>query len=182
MKTIWEYIAISSGYTDGKHLTDSTFHPDITWLGPVAGFFGAIAYVFENVFGIHLMVGVILSILFFLELYTGVKASQEGFDSKKFPKGFIKLGIYMLMIGSTNILSIYVPHNEYAGIDINVYAFIHYTFYNFVLINLILSNIENFMRLGWNFNGLIPHIARVLNLKVYKEHEKEKENAGNNGE
>lgn len=175
MKALWGYIAVASGYSNGKHLSDSTFHPDLTWIGPIASFFGVIAYVFENIFGIHLMVGLILSILFFLELYTGIKASKEGFDSKKFPKGFTKLGIYMIMIGSTHILSVYVPHSEYAGIDINIYSFIHYTFYNFVLVNLILSNIENFIRLGWEFKGFIPYVAKILKLKVYKDSTKEKE-------
>ena len=180
MNDFLNYLAIASGYKDRTHLLESTFHPTKSdWLLSLSSIFGIIAYIFENIFGIHLVVGVILAILFFLELYTGIKASKEGFDSKKFPKGFTKLGIYMIMIGSTNLLSVYVPHNQYAGIDINIYAFIHYTFYNFVLLNLILSNIENFIRLGWNFNGLVPLLAKMLNLKVYNEHqEKNGNNAG----
>lgn len=139
----------------------------------LSGFLAGIAYVFEHIFGIHLMVGLIMSVLFFLELWTGIKSSKkEGipFESNLFQKGWVKLGIYMIMIGSSYMLSVYVPHKSYAGIDINIYAFLHYCFYNYVLINLFISNIENFIRLGWNFKGLIPWIGKTLNLKVYQNH------------
>jgi hypothetical protein len=174
MNKFFNYVASASGYKDSNHLLDSTFHPsNAEWMISVSAFFAGVAYIFEHVFGIHLLVGVILSILFFLELYTGIKASKkEGipFESNLFQKGWVKLGIYMIMIGSSYTLSVFVPHNVYAGIDINIYAFLHYAFYNYVLVSLFISNIENFIRLGWKFGGLIMWIGKRLNLKVYQEH------------
>ena len=55
----------------------------------------------------------------------------------------------MIMIGCSNILATHVPIKTFFSWDFNIYEWLHYGFYNFVLINLIWSNLENFKRLGW---------------------------------
>lgn len=172
MKYFLNYTAIANGYDNTKHMTESIFHPDnFSWIGPVSGFFAVLACVFEGIFGIHVLIGCVLIILFFLEMHTGIKASKReglGFDSKKFPKGWFKLGVYAIMIGSMNLCSLYIPHKDILGFDINIYSFLHYAFYNYVIINLFLSNIENFVRLGWEMGGLTTWIAKRANLEVFK--------------
>ena len=177
MKQFFTYTALSNGYDSTNHMVNSIFHPDnFAWMGPISGFFAVLACVFEEVFGIHLLVGCVLIILFFLEMHTGIKASKregKGFDSKKFPKGWFKLGVYGVMIGSMHLCAIFIPHKSILGFDVNIYSFLHYAFYNYVIINLFLSNIENFVRLGWEMGGFTPWIAKRLNLEVFKNKQKE---------
>jgi hypothetical protein len=143
-------------------------------MGPVAGFSAAIAHAFENVFGIHIIVFMVLCTLFFLEMHTGIKASKKeglNFESDKFQKGWFKLGVYAIMIGSMNLCAVFIPHKPILGIDVNIYSFLHYAFYNYVIISLFISNIENFVRLGWELGGFIPWIAKRLNLEILKKDE-----------
>ncbi len=170
MNKFLEYIATSNGYDSASHMVNSVFHPNkFEWMGPLSGCLAYFSYVFENIFGIHAIVATILVILFFLEMHTGIKASRKegkGFQSSKFPKGWFKLGVYAIMIGSMNLCSVYIPHREVLGFDINIYSFLHYAFYNYIIINLFISNVENFVRLGWEMGGFIPWIAGKMNLKA----------------
>ncbi len=178
MIKLFKYTAISNGYDSVQHMKESLFHPEsFSWAAPLAGVLGTVSVIFEQIFGIHIVVFLVLCILFFLELYTGIKASKregKGFRSSKFQKGWFKLGVYAVMIGSMNICAIYIPNKPIFGININIYGYLHYVFYNYVLIALFISNVENFVRLGWKMNGFIPLIAKRLNLEVV-EKEKNKD-------
>src|SRR6056297_2801141 len=80
---------------------------------------------------------------------------------------FLKLAIYTLMVGFTNLLAVYGPIETYWGYEFNHYKWLHYLFSNFVIINYILSNLENFIRLGWKDQfGLVEKIANYFNLHV----------------
>jgi hypothetical protein len=177
MKDFFTSLVVANGYKSLSHAKDSIFHPDnFAWMGPIAGIFATIAHVFEGIFGLHIIVFIVLTILFFLEMHTGIKASKlEGiaFNSEKFQKGWFKLAVYVIMIGSMHLCAVFIPHHPIFGVDINIYAFFHYAFYNYVILNLFISNIENFVRLGWNLGGFIPWMAKKLNLEIIQ---KEKEN------
>ena len=146
-------IAMSAGYKDTNHFMDSAFHPNMAGLGLwLSSILATVAYYFNTLFGIELPVGVVLIVLFGLEMFTGIRASQKEnktFDSELFGKGWLKLLVYMIMIGCSNILATHVPIKTFFSWDFNIYEWLHYGFYNFVLINLIWSNLENFKRLGW---------------------------------
>ena len=146
-------IAMSAGYKDSNHFIDSAFHPNMAGLGlSLSSILATVAYCFNTLFGIELPVGIVLIVLFGLEMFTGIRASQKEnktFDSELFGKGWLKLLVYMIMIGCSNILATHVPIKTFFSWDFNIYEWLHYGFYNFVLINLIWSNLENFKRLGW---------------------------------
>ena len=153
MKTLICKIAMSAGYKDTNHFMDSAFHPNMAGLGLwLSSILATVAYYFNTLFGIELPVGIVLIVLFGLEMFTGIRASQKEnktFDSELFGKGWLKLLVYMIMIGCSNILATHVPIKTFFSWDFNIYEWLHYGFYNFVLINLIWSNLENFKRLGW---------------------------------
>ena len=144
---------MSAGYNSSDHFINSAFHPNLAGFGAaLSTIFASVAYYFNAVFGIELPVGIVLIILFCLEMFTGIKASRKEkmeFDSELFGKGWLKLLVYMIMIGCSHVLSIYVPVKNFFEWNFNIYSWLHYGFYNFVLINLIWSNLENFKRLGW---------------------------------
>jgi hypothetical protein len=48
----------------------------------------------------------------------------------------------------------------------NVYEWLHYGFYNYIIINLFWSKLENFKRLGWT-----EHIALLKQLSKYVKDE-----------
>lgn len=180
MKTWCCKLVASAGYRDTEHFLNSTFHPNMAGIGTgLSTLFASIAYYFNAVFGIELPVGIVLIILFFLEMFTGIRASikeKKKFDSELFGKGWLKLFVYMIMIGCSHALAKHVPVKSFFSWDFNIYAWLHYGFYNFVLINLIWSNLENFKRLGWT--EYLP-ILRQLSQYI-KDEPKTKNNGGEN--
>lgn len=166
MKLFFTKLVIAAGYKDSEHFLNSAFHPQMA--GTCAGisaFFAGLAYYFNAVFGIVLPVGIGIIVLFGLEFYTGLKASKkEGkkFDSELFGKGWFKLFVYMLMIGISNAMATQIPIKPIFGFTFNIYEWLHYGFYNYIIINLFWSNLENFKRLGWT-----EHISLLKQLSKY---------------
>ena len=86
--------------------------------------------------------------------------------SKKLGRGFLKMMIYMSMIGSANLLAQHIHIKPILGWTFNYYEWIHYTCMNFVILQLFMSNIENFNRLGWTeFVPLLKKLSKLLKLK-----------------
>lgn len=154
MKELLCKVAMSAGYKDTAHFINSAFHPNMAGTAVSAStILATLAYYFNSILGIELPVGIVLIVLFGLEMFTGIRASKKEkrkFDSELFGKGWLKLLIYMIMIGCSHVLATYVPVKTFFSWSFNIYEWLHYGFYNFVLINLIWSNLENFKRLGWN--------------------------------
>ena len=181
MKTIFINLITSAGYKSPQHFLNSAFHPDLTNVGiAISAFFATIAYWFNEVFGIVLPVGIGIVLLFILEFYTGLKASKkEGkkFDSELFGKGWFKLFVYMLMIGISNSMAVSIPIKPIFGVTFNVYEWLHYGFYNYIIINLFWSNLENFKRLGWNdYLPLLKYLDKYIKDEPIKTKNNEREN------
>jgi hypothetical protein len=153
MKTLCCKLVMTAGYTDTNHFINSAFHPKMSMpLLTLSGIAATFAYYFDLIFGIKAIIGISILILFLLEFYTGLSASRkEGkkFDSELFGKGWLKLLVYMIMIGVSNTLANNILGVNIIGYKFNIYEWLHDMFYNYVLLNLILSNLENFKRLGW---------------------------------
>lgn len=181
MKTALSKLVISAGYRDMDHFVTSAFHPQLagTCTG-VSALFAGIAYYFNAVFGIVLPVGIGIILLFGLEFYTGLKASKsEGkkFDSELFGKGWFKLFVYMLMIGISNAMATYIEIKPIFGFTFNIYEWLHYAFYNYVIINLIWSNLENFKRLGWTeYSPILKRLSKYIKDEPIKPTNHEGEN------
>jgi hypothetical protein len=167
MKSILTKLVESAGYRDVNHFLDSSFHPNLTSsCTGISALFAGIAYYFNAVFGIVLPVGIGIILLFGLEFYTGLKASKlEGkkFDSELFGKGWFKLFVYMLMIGISHAMSENIEIKPIFGVTFNVYEWLHYAFYNYIIINLIWSNLENFKRLGWTeYSPILKKLSKYI--------------------
>jgi hypothetical protein len=174
MKTILCKLTMSAGYRDTEHFINSTFHPNLAGFATgLSTILASLAYYFNVVFGIELPVGIVLVILFGLEMFTGIKASRKEnkqFDSELFGKGWLKLLVYMIMIGCSNALSIYIPVKSFFTWNFNIYEWLHYGFYNFVIINLIWSNLENFKRLGWmEYVPILKELGKYIKDEPKKE-------------
>jgi len=179
----FNYLAQVSGYDSTNHLMNSAFHPEVFKVATIISAIAAtIAYYFELVFGIQLPVGLLIIILFGLELFTGVRASikeGKGFSSEKFQKGWLKLFIYMVFMACSNLAANYIQQRSFLGFNFNMYDWLHYLFYNFIIIQLFISNLENFMRLGWgNFLPIISQLSNVLKINQDKK-KNDDDSAGN---
>jgi hypothetical protein len=173
---VLESIAKISGYNNGSHLIDSTFHPNsLPIVLGISSITASTAYYFEAIMGINIPVGILIIILFGLELFTGIRASikeGKGFSSEKFQKGWLKLFIYMIFIICSNLAAKYIPNKGFLGFQFNIYDWLHYLFYNFIILQLFISNLENFMRLGWgNFLPLISQLSNIL--KINQDNKKD---------
>lgn len=182
MKTLIIKLVTAAGYRDTNHFIDSAFHPNLMGYGAgISAFFAGLAYYFNAVFGIVLPVGLAIIALFILEFYTGLKASKkEGrtFDSELFGKGWFKLFIYMLMVGISHALATNVPIKPVFGVTFNLYEWLHYAFYNYIIINLFWSNLENFKRLGWNEHlPILKHLSKYIKDEPIKPKEDERKNS-----
>lgn len=157
------------GFDNLTQLYDSTFHAKTMLLtATLSGILGFLAYYFEAFLGFKPIIGFVILLLVLLEILTGIKASlQDGekFDIKRFPRGLIKFFIYTLMIGAANLLAV----NMSVKMSLNYYEWIHYTFLNLVFVQLFISNIKNFQRLGWNeFLPILGKLHDFLKLKEKK--------------
>ncbi len=164
-----DYLAKVNGYECSNHFLCSAFHP--TFIGQslvISSIFASLNYYFEKVLGINLPVGILIIALFGLELFTGIRASIKegrGFSSEKFQKGWLKLFVYMVFIACSNLAAKHIPQRAILGISFNIYDWVHYLFYNYIVIQLFISNLENFMRLGWgNFLPIIDRLGEILKL------------------
>jgi hypothetical protein len=180
---VLESIAKVSGYNNGSHLIDSTFHPNSLPIAlGISSVAASTAYYFEAIMGITIPVGILIIILFGLELFTGIRASikeGKGFSSEKFQKGWLKLFIYMVFIICSNLAAKYIPNKGFLGFQFNIYDWLHYLFYNFIILQLFISNLENFVRLGWgNFLPLISQLSSILKINQ-DEKKNDDDSAGN---
>lgn len=167
-------IIYSLGYDTPQKFLDSTFHPDtIKQTSVLSGFFATLGVYFEKSLGFTVVIGLGILGLFLLEFATGIAASKrekKPITSRKFNSGFIKIFVYMIMIAITNLFAKNLEVKLLFGFDFNIYEWLHYVFLNFVIIQYIISNLENFNRLGWDeFLPLIGKLSNLLNFKKITE-------------
>jgi|GEM_PF-1624247 len=177
MKKIIHTTFLFLGFRDYNDFLDSLFHNTKGILATSSVILATLAYYFEQFVGIESVVGVVMLGLFAVEMWSGIKASKkEGkpFESNKFQRGWVKLFVYMLMIGFAHVLANNVKIKPIFGVEFNYYEWLHYAFFNFVLINFFISNIENFIRLGWDeFMPILKKAKSWLNIKLPTDEKKD---------
>ena len=165
------------GFESSTHLINSTFHPNCmkATLSISAGLALANSFL-QDFIGIEPYAGLAILILFLIEIVTGIRSSiREGghFSSRKLWGGFIKLGIYMALIGASHLLADNIPAKPFLGFSFNIYEWLHYFFLNFTILQLFTSCIENFRRLEWGeFVPAIDKISKFLRLENTKKDKK----------
>lgn len=161
------------GFDSAQSFIDSLVHPkQIGFTITSSGILGSVGYYFEQYVGMAPAVGMAVLLLFGVEMVTGILASKKegkGFSSKKFGSGLIKMGIYFLIIAGVHVLAQNITPKPLLGFEFNIYEWLHYFFLNFIILQLIISNLENFKRLGWgDFIPAINKITKFLGIKDKK--------------
>lgn len=136
---------------------------------PLSALAGLLGGYFKTVMGFEPVVGFVMVVLFSLDVFTGVKYSLEQgnkFDYLVFGRAWLKLLSYSIVIGMANLLAKNVEVKNLVGFDMNYFEWLHYAFLNFVLLQLFISVLQNFEKLGWNeFVPLISHLKRFIKIK-----------------
>ena len=112
---------------------------------------GTIAAFIEAFVGITPMAYLAFIMLVIFEFFTGVRASiKQGkkIESRKFGRMIVKLSTYTTVLGILNLLKVNLNVFSIMGTTVNIYEWIHYVVLNMILIQLIISVIENLSRMG----------------------------------
>lgn len=178
MKRIDEIVQ-NFGFENFQVFKLNTFHPETAGATlAVSGILGSLACKFEQFMGFEPIIGLVMILLFVMEICTGIKASLnkgEKFELKKLGRAFLKLLVYMIMIGLANLLAMNVKIKPIFGWQFNYYEWIHYTFFNYVIIQLFIGNIQNFNKLGWSeFFPILSKLKEFLKIKEEKKDENER--------
>ena len=148
------------GFQNVNDLAVSTLHTDKNWnvITVISGILGSVALVVENYIGLTPIVYVAFVVLLALEFLTGVKASlKKGkkIESRKFGRMIVKVGIYTTILG---IIHIFKETTADAAIDI--YEWIYYVVFNMVVLQLIISVLENLSKLGFAESSIIAKFIK----------------------
>lgn len=167
----FEHLVKQQGFNDIDDFSQSLLHvKQSNFVLFSTSFLTCLASWSEQYLGIKAIVLSTIVFLFILEIFTGTLNARRNnsYDSNKMPRGFIKMGVYIFFIGCSHVFAIHLPEPKIPLIDVpfNIYLYIYYYLLNFTIINLFVSNIENFEKLGWDeYSTLIRKIHEFLKLK-----------------
>jgi len=133
--------------------------------------FTGIASFIETHLGIKAIVLLGIVLLFIVEMGTGILYARKNniYDSYRAPRGLVKMGIYMSMIGISHLFAMHlpVPKIPYMNWDFNFYWPIYYFFLNLTIVNLFISCVENCVKLGWEeYIPMLVWLKKILRLKL----------------
>ncbi len=142
--------------------------------------FGTAAFFIEKFLGLTPLAYGAFLVLVVGEFITGLLASNAGgvkIRSRKIGRMIIKMSIYTLFIGVLNIFSEEINVPEFFNYEVNIYKFIYYIVLNLVIIQLIISVLENLSKLGFAETSKIFSVIKQFLNKWFdlKPHEGDKD-------
>jgi len=164
-----------NGYTDYFY---STFHSymikPIAILSVSLSTFTFITNaIFTDYVGLQPIVYLSFFVLLLMEFATGIYASlKEGkkIESRKLGRFILKIASYTLVLTMVNIFSKHIGTIGLFGNDFNMYAYVYSIVLNMIIIQLIISVLENLSRLGFRETSsvmqfIMKRFDKYLNLK-----------------
>lgn len=103
--------------------------------------------------GLDILVFVAFVFLIAAEFQTGLKVSmmkkKEKFQSRKFGRMILKIGVYMLLIGILHAFSHRFEIPTLYGFEVNPFKWLYYIVFIGIVIQLVISWLENLGQLGY---------------------------------
>lgn len=175
-KGVSEYLAFlfqGFGFSGTNDFMESAFH--ISSWKPLAivsisvGSLGlSINGFFQNNLGLAPFVYLSFLLLIVIETWTGIQASlKKGrkVQSRKLVRMLIKISIYTIIIGILQQFAtgLSTPNIPFTETKINIYTWIYFVVLNWIVLQLILSVLENLSEMGWEeTNGLFKIIYNKI--------------------
>lgn len=137
------------------------------WL-KLSGGFGTFRLLLFDFTGLDIVVFTAFVVLIIAEFQTGLKVAvkkrKERFQSRKFGRMILKIGVYILMIGVLHAFSNRFEIPSLFGVDVNPFAWLYYVVFILIVFQLLISWLENLSALGYKeAKGIIGVILRKLN-------------------
>lgn len=168
LTTAGKYLWDGFGFTGALDFVESAFHPKSLLLTTsISGSLAVAGAFLEEALGLKPIVYLVFVILAVIEFVTGIRAAiKEGqkIESRKFGRMIIKLGTYTIMIALINVLKNHLDIPLIFGEEVNIYSWVYYAIVNMILIQLIISVLENLGRLGYaETNRITQFLYHKLN-------------------
>ena len=160
------------GFSNLNDFLQSAFHSEsFTPIFVTSVGLTALGETIKQVIGLTPMVYISFIVLLFAEVISGIKASimeGEKINSKRFGRFILKIFVYTLMLGITNIFA-----TQTEGISAFIYDSIHSIVFNYISVQLIISVFENLSRMGLQesnsvYKGIHDFISKYINLNSKK--------------
>jgi len=169
------------GFENAVDLLNSVFNPKVILTSiPLGIIMGTISTLINDVVGVNAQVFIAFILLIIFEFWSGVSASKKAgnkFSSKKAPRILAKLLIYTVMIGILNAFAKNIQPLDVFSLTFNPYEFIFYVVLNIIIIQQIVSVLENLGKLGMmEANIILKYIKKKLGNVLDLEEIKPKEN------
>ena len=147
------YILQGFGFENLNDLGHSLFNTTIGFssITKAGIILGTIALFIEQFVGLTPMAYLAFILLITLEFVTGVSASLKRgikIQSRKFGRMIVKIAAYTTVIGIIHIFKTQLHIPKIFGHEVNIYEWLYYIILNMIIVQLIISVIENFSRMG----------------------------------
>ena len=134
----------------------------------ISVFFGLLREFIENALGLDIFVVFVLVLLIIAEWQTGLKADilkrGEKFQSRKFGRMILKIGVYIFVLYMLNTLSERTVHLSFEGFSLNPFRAVYYIVFVAIIMQLIISYFENLGVLGYSeAKGIAGIVLRKYN-------------------
>jgi hypothetical protein len=122
----------------------------------------------EQSTGLDILVVAVFLWLIIAEFQTGLKADiikrGERFKSRKFGRMLLKCAVYVILLSALHILAERFDIPPVFGIDINPFMWVYYFFFVAIVLQLLISYLENLSVLGYSeVRGLRGALLRKFN-------------------
>jgi phage-related holin len=157
------YLVQGFGFSSTADFAESTFHVSKNWwaISFLSMVMGSLAWFVETYIGMTPAVYLAFIVLLAIEFVTGIQASLKSgqkIQSRKFGRMIVKIGVYTCIIGLIHTF-------KGMGGEIPIYFWIYYTLFNMVVVQMLISVLENLSKLGYADSTLF---LRVIKNKLNK--------------
>ncbi len=159
-------ILLGFGYKNFQDFLDTTILMK-GMMGKILFFsvgFSTVTVYIEKFIGLQPAAYFSLIILFILEFVTGVSASvyirKEKFESMKMGRIVLKIFVYSIVLGLMNIFNKHVGGHSVFGLNFNFFEWIYFIVLNILILQLLVSVMENCESLGFKEVSIFLRIFR----------------------
>ena len=168
LKKVIDFNLQGLGFSSTGDLVQSTFRTNSKFIMKTTLILGTLATFVDQYLGISPLAYLFFMILIFGEVITGILASNvKGIkiQSRKVMRMGIKMAVYTLLIGGLHQFSEGIEAPVMFGMSMNIYVWIYYCVLNMIILQLLVSVLENLSELGYEETSTI---FKVIKQKLSK--------------
>lgn len=146
------YLLKGFGYRSASDFSTTVFKLDSSWLW-LSALLGTLRWLLAAAMGIDLVVFAAFVFLIIAEFQTGLTVSmrikKERFQSRKFGRMILKIGVFISIVSVLNALSKNMGPPPFFGIELNPFQWLYYFVFMAIVFQMFISWMENLGCLGY---------------------------------